>query len=454
MMTIFKIFMTVVLVVGVSFSSVAKDCPKYKYLKYDPSSEPEYPYIYSDFDYSGATKENMQSTLSIMTCDSEEFIRVFDYFNQFDGGLDINWRTGAKYNHSYLVRATALEHWDIVKPLMDRGIDLDLQSSGGGTALMFAAYCGHLPTVGRLVVSGADLTLVDEDGDSALSNAKIGQQENDCPEGDYEEVISYLEQALLIDHPEGIPERELPQDTRPDKYGAIAFQTGDPTIRTISLNHTSASLADHEARKKCNTISGEPSGCEVAAVFSSGRCGAYAIAQSFAPKGWGVGVAEGSAGAEAEALEMCQATAKSACRVVISECQGKATLPGPRAGGTVPAGRNPALTGGTLPQTAEVEIPGFTFGCTTPSGTKIKPKFGDIYKARYTLPGEQASCLRKVDAAIHDGCNHGQLETFRGAAFFMNEDEAQQYAGCLSIFRLQAQECVAQYGLQRPRCEG
>ena len=74
MMTIFKIFMTVVLVVGASFSSVA-DCPKYKYLKYDPSSA-EYPYIYSDFDYSGATKENMQS-LSIMTCDSEEFIRVF-----------------------------------------------------------------------------------------------------------------------------------------------------------------------------------------------------------------------------------------------------------------------------------------------------------------------------------------------------------------------------------------
>ena len=174
MMTIFKIFMTVVLVVGVSFSSVA-DCPKYKYLKYDPSSV--YPYVYgSHEDSSGVTKENMQWSLSLMTCDSEEFVRVFDYFNQFDGGLDINWRTGGKYNHSYLTITTALEHWDIVKPLIDRGIDLDWQDSHGITALMYTVGCGHLPTVGRLVVSGADLTLVDNDGDSALSNAKIGQK--------------------------------------------------------------------------------------------------------------------------------------------------------------------------------------------------------------------------------------------------------------------------------------
>ena len=101
-----------------------------------------------------------------------------------------------------------------------------------------------------------------------------------------------------------------------------------------------------------------------------------------------------------------------------------------------------------------VEIPGFTFRCMTPDDQTIKPKFGDISKAYFTLPGEEQACVRKIDAAINDGCNHGKLEGFRGAAFFMNEEDAQKYAGCLPIFRLQAQECVAQYRLQRPRCEG
>ena len=78
-------------------------------------------------------------------------------------------------------------------------------------------------------------------------------------------------------------------------------------------------------------------------------------------------------------------------------------------------------------QTAEVEIPGFTFGCTTPSGTLSSPNLGTSTKPLH--PAGRTGILSTEGRCGY--CNHGQLETFRGARS-MNEDEAQQspFSGC------------------------
>ena len=166
----------VVLALVVWASSSFADRPKY--MKYDPSALGG-PYVYDDVEYAGTSKDLIQFKLSLMTDDPEEFVRVFDFFK-----LDIDWRSNDGENDSYLTRATGLKDWAVVQPLIDRGIDIDWRDSHGVTALIYAALCGHLPTVGRLLVAGADPTIVDNDGDSALSAANKGQQdESYCPEG-------------------------------------------------------------------------------------------------------------------------------------------------------------------------------------------------------------------------------------------------------------------------------
>lgn len=208
----------------------------------------------------------------------------------------------------------------MVKPLIDRKINIDWYDSYGATALMYAASCGHLPTVGRLLVVGADPTLVDNDGDSALRNAEIGQNKSRCPEGDYVGVKELLTEALA-----------------------------DPKAGN--------DVADSKA---------------------------------------GDGIVDSPQESPSEVVE--------------------------------------------------VEIKGFKFSCKTPTGKTIKPKFGDIPEgARFELPEDREFCLRTVDARINDACNHAQLETFRGAAFFISPEDAKKYAGCLPIFRKQAKECIAYF---------
>ena len=300
----------------------ASSADRPKYMKHNPS-DPAYPYVYGEHDI-GETKDTIQFKLSVMTDDPEEFVRVFDFFK-----LDIDWRSTDIFNYSYLTRATGLKDWALVKPLIDRKIEINWQNSYGGTALMYAAACGHLPTVGRLLVAGADPTIVDNDGDSALSAANKGQQdESYCPEGDYERVKELLTEAL-----------------------------GD--------SKAGNDVADSETGN----------------------------------------------------------------RIVD------------------PPQESPA-------EVVEVEIKGFKFSCKTPTGKTIKPKFGDIPEgARFELPEDREFCLRTVDARINDACNHAQLETFRGATFFMSPEDAKKYAGCLPIFRKQAKECVAYFRWQRTRCE-
>ena len=306
-------------------SSSFADRPKY--MKYDPSLE--HPYVYSDYEYSGATKNSMQWELSLMTDEPEEFIRVFDFFK-----LDIDRRSNR--NDSYLTVATALENWAVVQPLIDRGINIDWQGSHGTTALMYAAGCGHLPTVGRLLVAGADPTLVDNDGDSALKNAEIGQNKSDCPEGDYERVKELLTEALadpkagndVADSKAGNRIVDSPQenDSDPLKYGATAYKPKNILIRTWVIDQTSSHLAHDGVEEKCNRLSRQLdkallSPCEVVTVFSTGRCGAYALSEPVENKGVGWGGGESSIEAEMEAIQMCNEAVEQDCRIVISKCQ-------------------------------------------------------------------------------------------------------------------------------------
>ena len=317
-----------ILLMSMSFSSYSVQYQRPKYMKYDPSLE--HPYVYGNNESIGSTKEVIQWTFSIMTGDPEEFKKVFGYFNQFDGGLDINWISEDGFLSSYLTRATALKNWGIVPYLISKGIDVDHQDSHGITALIYASICGHLSTVGRLIIQGnADMTIKDSDRDDALSAARKGQsgEYSLCPEGTYEDVIDYLQTAMAIENPESI-KANSPVDRyqKPVKYAAIAYKEGLPFLRAIVKDQPVS--ADFEAIQKCNlrvqrtgdTAGGED--CRIAAVFGSGQCGAYALSED--ERQWGVGTGEDTGLAEEEALSMCNTKSNGvACDIDISYCQGE-----------------------------------------------------------------------------------------------------------------------------------
>ena len=300
-----------------------------QYLKYDLATYPDAPYVYKG---RINDKDMIQNKLFLLTDDPEEFERVFDFFK-----LDIDWRSKDEYNSSYLTRATALKRWGMVKPLIDRGIKIDWQDSHGETALIYAASCGHLPTVGRLLVAGADPTIVDQDGDTALSATNKGQQdESYCPQGDYERVKELLTEALgdpkagndVADSKAGNRIVKSPQenDSDPLKYGAIAYKPKNILIRTWLIDQTSSHLAHDGVEEKCNRLSRQLdkallSPCEVVTVFSTGRCGAYALSEPVENKGVGWGGGNSSIEAEMEAIQMCNEAVEQDCRIVLSKCQ-------------------------------------------------------------------------------------------------------------------------------------
>ena len=205
------------------------------------------------------------------------------------------------------------------------------------TALIYAAYCGHLPTVGRLLVAGADPTLVDQDGDSALSNAEIGQSTDLIAlKGIMKELRNLLTEALgdskagndVADSKAGNRIVKSPQenDSDPLKYGAIAYKPKNVVIRTWLIDQTSSHLAHDGVEEKCNRLSRQLdkellSPCEVVTVFSTGRCGAYALSEPVENKGVGWGGGNSSIEAEMEAIQMCNEAVEQDCQIVLSKCQ-------------------------------------------------------------------------------------------------------------------------------------
>jgi ankyrin repeat protein len=93
-----------------------------------------------------------------------------------DGGTDVNARTS---NSSYALNNAAVEnHVEVVRLLLARGADPNVQNGQGDTPLICATkYAGgHAATVKVLVEAGTDLAITDGKGNTALDYAKAKEQ--------------------------------------------------------------------------------------------------------------------------------------------------------------------------------------------------------------------------------------------------------------------------------------
>ena len=102
------------------------------------------------------------------------------------------------------------------------------------------------------------------------------------------------------------------------------------------------------------------------------------------------------------------------------------------------------LAGWTSAEAAEARITGFVFSCETPEGRKLKPKLGDIDEAFYTdLPAQRQQCLEAIDRKI---------ALCRDNTLFESNTKNEKYAGCLPIFREQAEVCVKHFTREQVKC--
>ena len=102
------------------------------------------------------------------------------------------------------------------------------------------------------------------------------------------------------------------------------------------------------------------------------------------------------------------------------------------------------LAGWTSAEAAEARITKFVFGCETPDGRKLKPKFGDVGEAFYTdLPAQRQQCLDAVQRKI---------SLCRDNTSFESNTKDEKYAGCLPVFQEQAAVCVAHFERERVKC--
>ena len=94
---------------------------------------------------------------------------------------------------------------------------------------------------------------------------------------------------------------------------------------------------------------------------------------------------------------------------------------------------------------AEASIEDFRFECRAPDGKRLKPKFGDVDGAFFTgLPGQRDACIAAVDRMI---------ATCHENTSFTSNTRNREYAGCLPIFKAQAQECAAFFRNERRKCD-
>ena len=165
----------------------------YQDLKYDPEHYATTPYLYKGIGY---TKDLMQLKLFGLFDKPEEFFKVLDFFK-----LDINYQNKIS-NSSYLIMAASEEKWSLIESLIDRKINVNLRDSGGATALMYVAVCGHVESVRLLLSAGTNPYLTTYmNKNTAVDLAKAGQQNNRfyCRyKGDYKQTIEQLLKFKLI----------------------------------------------------------------------------------------------------------------------------------------------------------------------------------------------------------------------------------------------------------------
>ena len=93
----------------------------------------------------------------------------------------------------------------------------------------------------------------------------------------------------------------------------------------------------------------------------------------------------------------------------------------------------------------DVEIEGFSFGCTTPDGETRKPWYGGVDGTRFTdLPSERESCLSLLSRKI---------SSCRKNVSFVDHRQNRQFAACLPIFKGQVQDCVRHFEQERQKCD-
>ena len=89
----------------------------------------------------------------------------------------------------------------------------------------------------------------------------------------------------------------------------------------------------------------------------------------------------------------------------------------------------------------DVRIEGYPFGCETPEGQLLKPKFGDVEGVFYTdLPAQRKPCLETIDRMI---------ASCRANTNFASNTKNEEFAGCLPIFEEQAELCVTHFESER-----
>lgn len=94
-----------------------------------------------------------------------------------DSGVDVNARTS---DGSYASSNTTVEnHVAIIRLLLDRGADPNVQNSPGDTPLIFATkYAGGQgDTVRLLIDAGTDLEIRDQEGKAALDYAEANRHD-------------------------------------------------------------------------------------------------------------------------------------------------------------------------------------------------------------------------------------------------------------------------------------
>ena len=92
----------------------------------------------------------------------------------------------------------------------------------------------------------------------------------------------------------------------------------------------------------------------------------------------------------------------------------------------------------------DVEIKGFSFGCTTPDGETRKPWYGGVDGTRFAdLPSEREACLSLLSHKI---------SSCRKNISFADHRQNRTFAACLPIFKGQVQDCVRHFEQERHKC--